>query len=101
MGPGQPLPPRDGRPLAPPVAGNLPATESELIGRSAALEQLQDLLSAHRVVTLTGPGGMGKSKLALALAHRLLPRFEGDAWRVELVSLSNPDLVPSTVAGAL
>jgi predicted ATPase/DNA-binding winged helix-turn-helix (wHTH) protein len=101
LGPGEPLSVQTARTFAQPISSNLPATESELIGRSAALEQLQDLLSAHRVVTLTGPGGIGKSKLALELARRLLPRFDGDAWRVELVSLSNPDLVPSAVAGAL
>src|SRR5262249_18501689 len=74
---------------------------SDLIGRSADLERLRDLLSTYRVVTLTGPGGIGKSKLALELGRRLLPSFDGGAWWVELVSVSNPDLVPSAVAGAL
>jgi len=63
-GPEGPLPPTKGnRPQ--PLPGNLPATEAEMIGRSAALQQLRDLESAHRVVTLTGPGGIGKSQLAL------------------------------------
>lgn len=99
--PEMPLPGAPGPDLAPPIQSNLPSTASELIGRSAALQHLQDLLAAYRVVTLTGPGGIGKSKLALELARRLLPGFDGDVWWVELVSLSDPGLVPSTVAGAL
>jgi predicted ATPase/DNA-binding winged helix-turn-helix (wHTH) protein len=87
--------------LAQPILSNLPAIASELIGRSAALQDLRSLLSAYRVVTLTGPGGIGKSKLALEVARELLPSFEGDVWWVELVSLSDADLVPSSVAAAL
>jgi predicted ATPase/DNA-binding winged helix-turn-helix (wHTH) protein len=90
-----------GRTLTQPIANNLPATASELIGRSSALQDLRDLASAHRVVTLSGPGGIGKSKLALELARCLLSRFEGDVWWVELVPVSKPDLVPSSVAEAL
>jgi predicted ATPase/DNA-binding winged helix-turn-helix (wHTH) protein len=101
VGSGEPLPIQLGPNLAPPITSNLPATTCELIGRSTALQRLRDLLSAYRVVTLTGPGGIGKSKLALELARRLLSSFEDDAWLVELVSLSDPDLVPSSVAGAL
>jgi predicted ATPase/DNA-binding winged helix-turn-helix (wHTH) protein len=90
-----------GRNLTQPIASNLPATASELIGRSSALKELQELASAPRVVTLVGPGGIGKSKLALELARGLLSRYEGDVWWIELVSVSKPDLVPSSVAGAL
>jgi len=97
----QPLPIETALSLIQPIQSNLPAMASELIGRSAALERLRDLLLAHRVVTLTGLGGIGKSKLAQELARRLLPKFEGNAWWVELVSLSTPDLVPSSVAGVL
>lgn len=96
-----PRPGTRGPGLAQPTQSNLPANVSELIGRSAALQHLQDLLAAYRVVTLTGPGGIGKSKLALELARRLLPSFDGDVWWIELVSLADPGLVPSTVAGAL
>jgi predicted ATPase/DNA-binding winged helix-turn-helix (wHTH) protein len=90
-----------GRNLTQPIAGDLPSTASELIGRSSALQHLGDLASAHRVVTLSGPGGIGKSKLALELARCLLSRFEGDVWWVELASASKPDLVPTSVAEAL
>jgi DNA-binding winged helix-turn-helix (wHTH) protein len=80
---------------------NLPAPASELVGLDAAVQQLQDLLAERRVVTLTGPGGIGKTTLALEVSRRLFPAFHGDAWLVEFASLSDPDLVPSTVVSAL
>ncbi|HUC64798.1 MAG TPA: winged helix-turn-helix domain-containing protein [Stellaceae bacterium] len=79
---------------------NLPTLGSALIGRAAALQQLRDLLSAYRTVTLTGPGGIGKTTLALQAARSLVPNFDGDVRLVELVSL-DPRLVPSAVAGVL
>src|SRR5258707_15444520 len=84
----------------------MPATLSrsvriDLIGRTASVQHLLDFLSAYRVVTLTGPGGIGKSALALEVARTLFPAFEGDAWLVELASLSDPDLVPSAITGVL
>jgi len=83
------------------LATNLPLIDTELIGRSPAVQRLRDLLSAYRVVTLTGPGGIGKSTLALEVAHGLLAEFESGGWRVDLASLSDPDLVPSAVARVL
>ena len=68
---------------------------------TAAVQRLLDFLSAYRVVTLTGPGGIGKSALALEVARTLFPAFGGDAWLIELASLSDPDLVPSVVTGVL
>lgn len=84
-----------------PFTTNFPAPTSELIGRETAVQHLRDLLSAYRVVTLTGPGGIGKTALALEVARRLFPSFEGDGRLVELASLSDPGLLPSAVAGAL
>src|SRR3984885_5403377 len=80
---------------------NLPAPTSEVVGRTAAVQQLQEFLSAHRAVTLTGPGGIGKTTLALEVARSLFPTFSGDCWLVDEVSLSDPGLVPSMVAGVL
>ena len=80
---------------------NFPPASSELIGRTGAREHLGDLLSAYRVVTLTGPGGIGKSALALAVARSMFPIFQGDGRLVELASLSDPGLVPSAVASVL
>jgi predicted ATPase/DNA-binding winged helix-turn-helix (wHTH) protein len=84
-----------------PAATNLPAAVTPLIGRSGAQQKLQDLLSAYRVVTLTGPGGIGKTALALEVARSIVGEFADGGWLVELASLSDPDLVPSAVAGAL
>jgi predicted ATPase/DNA-binding winged helix-turn-helix (wHTH) protein len=80
---------------------NFPATVTRLVGRSAAVARLQDLISAYRVVTLTGPGGIGKTSLALKVARRILGEFADGGWLVELASLSDPALVPSAVAAAL
>ena len=80
-----------------PFRSNVPIAGSALIGRSAARQHLLNVLSAYRVVTLTGPGGIGKSALALEVARNLFPTFEGDCWLVELASLSDPALVPSAV----
>jgi predicted ATPase/DNA-binding winged helix-turn-helix (wHTH) protein len=80
---------------------NFPLLVDRLVGRSAALQQLRDLVSAYRVVTLTGPGGIGKTTLALKLARRILGEFTDGGWLVELASLSDPTLVPSTVASTL
>jgi len=84
-----------------PFPSNFPVTAPELIGRTAAAQHLRDLLSAYRAVTLTGPGGIGKTVLALEVARGIFAGFEGEGWLVELVSLSDPGLVPSAVSGVL
>jgi predicted ATPase len=81
--------------------GNLPAAISELIGRNAALQELKDLVSAYRVVTLTGPGGIGKTTLALELGRTLAADFDGAAFVAELASIVDASLVSSAVAQAL
>jgi len=83
------------------AASNIPAAASNLIGRSTTVQRLRDLVSAYRIVTLTGSGGIGKTTLALELASGLLDDFQGAAWLVELASLSDPDLVPTAVASVL
>jgi hypothetical protein len=62
---------------------------------------VRDLVSAYRIVTLTGVGGIGKTSLAIETARDLVSDFDDGGWFVELASLSNPDLVSSTVASAL
>jgi non-specific serine/threonine protein kinase len=89
------------RSTAEPFQTNVPAAGFELVGRSIAVQHLHDLLSAYRVVTLTGPGGIGKTRLAFEVARGLFPNFQGDVRLVELVSVSDPALVPSAVTAAL
>src|SRR5258707_3241197 len=84
-----------------PPANNFPPLITRLIGRAAAAQFVRDLVSAYRVVTLTGPGGIGKPSLAIKAVRYLLPDFEDGGWLVELASLSEPGLVPSTVASTL
>jgi predicted ATPase/DNA-binding winged helix-turn-helix (wHTH) protein len=80
---------------------NLSEVTAGLIGRSSIVRRLRDLVSAYRALTLTGPGGIGKTMLALEVASGLLGEFDGGAWLVELASLSHPGLVPSAVASVL
>lgn len=80
---------------------NLPASVTSLIGRTAAVARLRDLLCAWRLVTLTGPGGIGKTSLALKVARTVLGEFADGGWLVELASLSDPTLVPEAAARAL
>jgi predicted ATPase len=84
-----------------PFHSNFPSATTDLIGRAAGVLHLRDFLSAYRAVTLTGPGGIGKTMLALEVARSLFPTFQGDGCLVELASLSDPGLVPTAVAGAL
>ena len=80
---------------------NLPEPISELIGRDDVLGEILSLASAHRLVTLTGAGGIGKTRLALAAARRLLPQFADGVWLAEFSPVADPALVPLTVAAAI
>jgi predicted ATPase len=72
-----------------------------LYGRDADLTALRSLIDGHRLVTVVGAGGIGKSCLALSVAHSLSGRWPDGAWLVELAGLSDPALVPNVVAQAL
>jgi predicted ATPase len=80
---------------------NLPEPISELIGRDEVLDEILSLASAHRLVTLTGAGGIGKTRLALAAARRLLPKFADGVWLAEFSPIADPGLVPVAVAAAI
>jgi len=69
-------------PSRPPT--NLPEPVSELIGRDAKLDEVLDISASHRLVTLTGTGGIGKTRLGFAAARHLLPRFADGVWAIEL-----------------
>jgi predicted ATPase/DNA-binding winged helix-turn-helix (wHTH) protein len=79
---------------------NLPEPISELVGRDGDVREVLGLAAAHRLVTLTGPGGIGKTRLAIAVARELVPQFADGVWFAELAPLSDPELVPPTVAAA-
>jgi predicted ATPase/DNA-binding winged helix-turn-helix (wHTH) protein len=81
--------------------GNLPAAAPRLIGRDEELHALTTLLHAHRLVTLVGAAGMGKTVLALAGARAMRDRFPDGVFVVELAPLADPVLVPGAVAQAL
>ncbi len=85
------------------VPNNLPAPTSSFIGRRRELQDLTTALDRFRLVTITGPGGAGKTRLALELArrHASTPLHPDGVWLVNLAGVSNPDLVASAVAGAL
>jgi predicted ATPase/DNA-binding winged helix-turn-helix (wHTH) protein len=80
---------------------NLLESVSELVGRDDDLVEVLSLAAAHRLVTLTGAGGIGKTRLGLEVARRLLPGFADGVWAIELAPLSDPELVPVAVATAL
>ena len=82
---------------------NLPAPPNQLIGRNRELVELTTLLQVNKVrlLTLTGAGGIGKTRLALALAHRLREAYRDGVWLVKLADLDNPELLAQTLAGTL
>ena len=80
---------------------NLPEPVSELIGRDTEIEEVFGLVGAHRLVTLTGAGGIGKTRLALAVARRLLSKSVDGVWLAEFSPLADPALVPATLAAAV
>jgi hypothetical protein len=81
--------------------GNLPAEVTSLVGRRRELADTRRLLSSARLLTLTGPGGVGKTRLALRLAADVQRSFPGGVWLVELAALEDAGLLADTVAAAL
>ena len=71
---------------------------SSLVGRGPEIAAVRERLRSSRVVTLTGPGGCGKTRLALRVAALAEPGFDDGARLVELASLTDPALVPAAVA---
>jgi hypothetical protein len=80
---------------------NLPTPRTSFVGREREMVEVKRLLSMTRLLTLTGAGGSGKTRLALEVAKDLVGTYPDGAWMVELASLSEPDLVAQEVAGAL
>ena len=80
---------------------NLPEQLTRLIGRDAEADEIEALVSNHRIVTITGSGGIGKTRLALQVAADLLDRYPDGVWLVDLAPLNDPELVASVVAQSL
>ncbi len=82
-------------------ANNLPAPVSSFVGRHAELRALRALLPSTRILTLTGTGGVGKTRLALALAAEVLSDYPDGVWVVELAGTRDGSLVPNQIRAAL
>jgi predicted ATPase/class 3 adenylate cyclase len=80
---------------------NLPLQLSSFVGREEEIAEVERLLERTRLLTLTGPGGSGKSRLALRVAEELLTRYRDGAWFVDLSPVIDPALVPAAMANAL
>jgi predicted ATPase/DNA-binding SARP family transcriptional activator len=80
---------------------NLPAPLTSFVGREDELADIAELLRAHRLVTLTGVGGAGKTRLALEAATRQVGAWTGGVWLVDLTAHADPRATTSAVAGAL
>src|ERR1700722_689887 len=81
--------------------GRLPIETTGFVGREAELARLGALLASARLVTVTGPGGVGKSRLALRAAAQAAPHFTDGVRVAELATLREPELLPQVVANAL
>ena len=78
----------------------LPAQLTSFVGRQAELAQVRELLAENRLVTLTGAGGVGKTRLAIQFAGQLSGEFSDGVWYVDLAPITDPELVPTTAARA-
>ncbi len=80
---------------------NLPRQLTGFVGRKHEIEEVRRLLSSSRLLTLTGAGGVGKTRLALRVAEEMLEEYRDGVWLVDLAALSDPALVTQTVASAV
>jgi len=84
-----------------PSPGNLRPAVTSLIGRDSEVEEIKKALRAHRIVTLTGVGGVGKTRLATEVAAGLADEFPDGVWFFELAAVTDPAAVPDAVAAVL
>ena len=86
---------------ASPNRHNLPARLTALLGRADLIAKLVDRLARERLITLVGPGGIGKTSVAMATAERLVGAYEDGVWQVDFGRLADPGFVPGAVAAAI
>jgi predicted ATPase len=87
--------PETGKMITP---NNLPASLTTFIGREKEQAEILQLLGAHRLVTLTGSGGVGKTRISLKVGGQILDEYANGVWLIELAPLSDPELLAQTVA---
>jgi len=80
---------------------NLPIQLTSFIGRNHEIREITKLITEHRVLTLTGSGGTGKTRLSLQVAADLLNHFDHGVWFAELAPLTNPELIPQTILSVI
>ena len=80
---------------------NLPSQLTTFIGRQKEMQTVKDLINEHRLITLTGAGGCGKTRLACEVAIQLVPDFKSGVWLVNLAPITNEDLVAKEITEAL
>src|SRR5579863_7014948 len=80
---------------------NLPARLTRMVGRDGIVRTLSEQLMLWRFVSIVGPGGMGKTTVAVSVAHTLFDDFDGAVFFIDLAALTDPQLVPTAVASAL
>jgi predicted ATPase/class 3 adenylate cyclase len=80
---------------------NLPVSTNSFVGRGRELEQVAEALAETRILTLTGVGGVGKTRLALAAGHAAVASYPDGVWLIELASVGDAESLPRAVAGAL
>jgi predicted ATPase/class 3 adenylate cyclase len=85
----------------PALPNNLPGQLSAFIGRDRERSEVRALVASRRLVTLTGPGGSGKTRLALQVAAELLDGSGDGVWLAELAAVADPDAVPAAIGAAL
>lgn len=80
---------------------NLPIGTTRIVGRTEVIEALAEEVTSARLVTIVGPGGIGKTTVALAIAERSLEQFSDGVWLVDLSTLTEPERVPDAIAAAI
>ena len=83
------------------MCGNLPAPLTRIVGRDETIAALTTQLARRRFLTIVGPGGIGKTTVALAITDAVRASYRDGAWFVGLAPLTDPDLVPSALGAVL